>query len=93
MGGGEGGMIWENDIETCIISYMKQIANSSSMQDNGCLGLVAGYWYTGTTQRDGTGREEGGGTWMGKKCISVVDSCRCIAKPIQYCKVIKLQLK
>ena len=22
-GEGEGGMIWENDIETCIISYMK----------------------------------------------------------------------
>ena len=23
VGDGEGGMIWENDIETCIISYMK----------------------------------------------------------------------
>ena len=23
VGEGEGGMIWENDIETCIISYMK----------------------------------------------------------------------
>ena len=23
---GEGGMIWENGIETCIISYKKQIA-------------------------------------------------------------------
>ena len=61
MGEGKGGMIWKNVIETCIISYMKQIANSSSMQDNGCLGLVAGYWYTGTTQRDGMGKEEGGG--------------------------------
>jgi len=25
MGEGEGGEIWENDIETCIISYMKRM--------------------------------------------------------------------
>ena len=29
---------------------------------------------TGTTQRDGMGREEGGGFWMGNTCIPVVDS-------------------
>ena len=40
MGEGEGGMIWENGIETCIISYMKQIASPSSMHDTGCLRLV-----------------------------------------------------
>ena len=40
MGEGEGGMIWENGIETCIISYEKQIASPGSMQDTGCLGLV-----------------------------------------------------
>ena len=40
MGEGEGGMIWENDIETCIISYMKQVASPGSMYDTGCLGLV-----------------------------------------------------
>ena len=39
-GRGEGGMIWENDIETCIISYKKRIASLGSMQDTGCLGLV-----------------------------------------------------
>ena len=33
-------MIWENDIETCIISYMKQIASPGSMHDTGCSGLV-----------------------------------------------------
>ena len=49
-------MIWENGIETCIISYKKQIASPSSMQDTGSLGLV--HW---VTQRDGTGREVGGG--------------------------------
>ena len=37
---GEAGIIWENGIETCIITYMKQIASPSSMQDAGCLGLV-----------------------------------------------------
>ena len=36
----EGGMIWENGIETCIISCKKQIASLGSMQDIGCLGLV-----------------------------------------------------
>ena len=40
MGEGEGGMIWENVIETCIISYMKQISSPGSMHDTGCLGLV-----------------------------------------------------
>ena len=33
-------MIWENGIETCIISYMKQISSPGSMHDTGCLGLV-----------------------------------------------------
>ena len=40
VGEGEGGMIWENGIETCIISYMKRVASPSSMHDTGCLGLV-----------------------------------------------------
>ena len=33
-------MIWENGIETGIISYMKQIASPGSMHGTGCLGLV-----------------------------------------------------
>jgi len=40
VGEGEGGMIWENGIETCIISYMKLIASPGLMHDTGCLGLV-----------------------------------------------------
>ena len=32
---------WENGIETCIISYVKQIANLGSMQDNRMLGAGA----------------------------------------------------
>ena len=43
--------------------------------------------------RDDTGREEGGGFRMGNTCIPVADSCLRMAKPIQYCKVINLQLK
>ena len=39
VGEGEGGMIWENGSETCII-YVKQIASPGSMHDTGCLGLV-----------------------------------------------------
>ena len=40
MGEGEGGMTWENGIETCIISYMKRVASPGSMHNTGCLGLV-----------------------------------------------------
>ena len=39
-GEGEGGMIWENGIETCIFSYVKRIASPGLMKDTGCLGLV-----------------------------------------------------
>jgi len=42
VGEGEGGMIWENGIETRIMSYMKRVASPGSMQDTGCLGLVHG---------------------------------------------------
>ena len=45
----EGGMIWENGTETCILSCKKQIASLQSIQDTGCLGLVHGddpeRWY------------------------------------------------
>ena len=40
VGEGEGGMISENGIEACIISYVKRIASSGSMHDTVCLGLV-----------------------------------------------------
>ena len=39
-GEGEGGMIWENGIETCILSCKKRMASLCSIQDTGCLGLV-----------------------------------------------------
>ena len=39
-GRGRWGMIWENGIKTCIISYKKWITSPGSMQDTGCLGLM-----------------------------------------------------
>ena len=36
-------------------------------------------WCTGTTQRDGMGREVGGGIGMGNTCKSMADSCQCMA--------------
>ena len=40
-GEGEGGMIWENDILTCILSSE---LNRQSMSDAGCSMLGAGAW-------------------------------------------------
>ena len=40
MGEGEGGMIWENGIETCILSYVKQIASPGLIHGTGCSVLV-----------------------------------------------------
>ena len=40
VGEGEGVMIWENGIETCIISYKKLIASLGSIHDTECSGLV-----------------------------------------------------
>ena len=52
-----------------------------------CTILDAWGWCTGMTQRDGMGREEGGGFRMGNTCIPVADSFRYLAKLIQYLKV------
>ena len=52
--------LWENGIETCIISCMKRVASPGSMHDTGCLGLV--HWDdSALVQREGMGREEGSG--------------------------------
>ena len=52
-GEGEGGMTWENGIETYILSCKNRITSLCPMQNTACLGLV--------TQRDVVGREVGGG--------------------------------
>ena len=40
VGEGEGGKIWQNSSETCIVSCMKRVASPGSMHSTGCLGLV-----------------------------------------------------
>ena len=68
MGEGEGGLIWENGIETCIISYVKRIASLGLMHETGSSGLVhwddPEGWYG-----------VGGGFRMGNTCTLLVDSC------------------
>ena len=39
-----------------------------------CMLLDDWGWCTGTAQRDGVGREEGGGFGMGNTCLPVADS-------------------
>ena len=65
---------------------MKQIASPGWMHETSAQG-----WFTGKTQRDGMGKEVAGGIGMGNTCKSMADSCQCMAKPLQYCKVISLQ--
>ena len=82
-GEGEGGMIWKNGIETCILSCKKRIASLCPMQNTACLGLV----HVDDPEKcygEGAGR---GGFMFGNACTPVVDSCQCMAKPIRYCKV------
>jgi len=70
VGEGESGMIWENVIETCIISYVKGNTGLGSMHDTGCSGLV--HWdYPEGWYGEGDGR----GFRMGNTCTRMVDSC------------------
>ena len=40
LGEGEGGMIWKNSIETCILSHVKQIGSPGLMHETECSGPV-----------------------------------------------------
>ena len=71
----EGGMIWENGIETCIISYKKRIASPGSMHDTGCSGLM--HW-DDPEGCDGEGGERG--FRMGDTCTPMADSSQYMAK-------------
>ena len=62
--------------------HVRQIASLGSIQDTGCLGLV--HW---DDPEGCMGREEGMGFRIGNSCTPMVDSCQCMAKPIQCCKV------
>ena len=62
-GEGEGGMIWENGIVTCILSCKNRIASLRPTQ-----GTHAWGWCTVMTQRDVMGREVRGGFMFGNAC-------------------------
>ena len=73
--------------ETSILSRVKQITSPGWMHETSTQG-----WCTGKTQRDGMGREAGGGIGMGNTCKSMADSCQCMTKTTKiYCKVVSLQ--
>ena len=62
VGEGEGGLFRENIIETCILSMVKQITSPGWVHETS-----ARAWCTGKTQRDGRGREVGGGSGWGTR--------------------------
>ena len=64
MGEGEGGMLWENGIETRIISYMKRVASPALIHNTGCLGLVHWDDPEGWYDREGAGRRVQDGEHM-----------------------------
>ena len=75
VGEGEGGMIWENGIETCMLSYVKQIASPGSMHETGHSGLV--HW---DDPEGWDGEGETRGFRMGNTCTLMADSCHYMAK-------------
>ena len=77
VGEGEGGMVRENSIETCILSRVKQITSPGWMHETS-----ARAWCTGKTQRDRVEREVGGAIGMGNSCKSMADSCQCMTKKL-----------
>ena len=81
-GEGEGGMVWENGTETCILSCKNELLVYVRYRIQDAWG-----WCMEMIQRDDMGCEVGGGFRIGNSCTPVVDSCQCMAKPIQYCKV------
>ena len=87
MGEGEGGMIWENSTETYILSSVKQITSPGRMHETSAQG-----WCTGKTQRDGMGREVGGGSRWGTHVNPWLTHVNVWQKPLKYCKITSLQL-
>ena len=75
VGVGEVGMFLENNIETSILSRVKQITSPGWVHETS-----ARAWCTVKTQRDRVEREVGGGIGMGNTCKSMADSCQCMTK-------------
>ena len=81
VGEGEGGMIWKNSIETCILSlkHVYYMWNRSPVQVQ-CIRQGAQGWCTGMTLRDAMGREVGERVRMGNTCTPMADLCQGLAK-------------
>ena len=85
MGPKEPKQSWERTkFKASYLQISKWVASPGSMHDTGCLGLV--HLGLVVTQRDGRGREAGGGFRMGNTCIPVADSFWYLAKLIQFVK-------
>ena len=80
-------MFRENSIETCILSRVKHITSPGWMHETNAQG-----WCTGKTQRDGVGREVEGGSGWGTHGNPWLIHVNVWQKPLQYCKLISLQL-
>ena len=80
-------MFRENNIKTCILSSMKQIASSGWMHETS-----ARTWCTGKTHRDPVEREVGGEIGMGIHVTPWLIQVNVWQNPLQYCQVISLQL-
>ena len=69
-------MDWLDLLQSKGLSSVKQIASPGWMHETSARG-----WCTGMTQRDGMGREMGGGFRMGNTCKSMAESGQCLEKP------------
>ena len=89
VGEAEGGMIWENSSETCILSYVNQIASPGWMHETGCLGLVHCDDPEGWDREGGVrGLQDGEHMYTYGWLLSMYGK-----NHYNYCKVISLQLK
>ena len=87
MGEGKGGMIWENGIETRILSYVKWIASPGLMHETGCSGLV--HW----DDPEGWDGEGGGRGVQDGEHMYTHGGFMSMYSKIHYNMVISLQLK
>ena len=76
VGEGDGGMICENSIETCILPHVKQIASPGSVHETGRSGPVH------QPEPEGWDGEGGAGPFrMDNTYTPMAESCQCTAKP------------
>ena len=87
VGEGECGMFWENSIETCLLSIVKQITSPGGMHETS-----ARAWCTGKTQRNRVEREVEGGSGWGIHATPWLIHVNVWQNPLKCCEVISLQL-